>query len=422
MAASSDNSFLGLNGSTESWRLDLFTPDGVTVTFAREEYSIHHGRSKWAEQDPAEWWTPMARGVRRALKDTGVSPGSAVGLSIAGTSYTLGSSDANGTRLRTAIPWMEVHAHTHARLITATSDLTLKYRGYSHASARWIPPKAIRLKSNEPGAHERTAWIANAAKWMDFKPTGERTRSINSTTTRCYCDGLAGGWPPSHCAAIGLPKLTAKIGPRVLNLGAHTGPLSPKAAGDLGLCPGTSVASGRADALVGQSDLELRPAVAGPIPLDHLARQPHPSGRCRSLRHVLEPVPAPWSVPRAPRSDQIGVLWYRKDDTPKVRGATSDWRHGRLRRRAQQTTLDENSRRRLRKGDLRSDKFRTLRVSDDAAKAAVRKHHVIVLRADATEQFRFYFHVLSRLINCNAPFNAPHCCVRTRILRNGADA
>jgi FGGY-family pentulose kinase len=255
MTATSDSYVLGLDGGTEGMRVGLFTLDGVPVTFARQGYSTTHPRSGWAEQNPAEWWSAIVTGVRQVLADSGVSPDAILGLSVAGTSYTLVSSDANGVPLRPAILWMDVRAHAETQTIATSGDPALKYSGFRHASAEWMPSKALWLKRNEPDTFDRTAWICDAAEWMGFKLTGEKTTSINSAAIRCYYDRLAGGWPLSLYDAIGLPDLAAKMAPRVLDMGEPIGPLSAAAASELGLNPGTLVAQGGADAFVGQIGL-----------------------------------------------------------------------------------------------------------------------------------------------------------------------
>lgn len=246
---------IGLDSGTEGVRVGLFTLDGRPVLFAREGYPTTHPRSGWAEQNPADWWSAIVAGVRSVLAESAVSPAAIAGLSVAGTSYTLVCSDANGTPLRPAILWMDVRAHAETRIIAASGDPALRYSGFRHASAEWMPSKALWLKRNEPETYDKTDWIADSAEWMAFKLTGERATSVNSAAIRCYYDRLNGGWPHSLYEAIGLPDLAGKMAQRVLNMGDFLGPLSDAAARELGLNPGTPVAQGGADAFVGMIGL-----------------------------------------------------------------------------------------------------------------------------------------------------------------------
>jgi FGGY-family pentulose kinase len=246
---------LGLDGGTEGMRVGVFAADGRPVIFVREAYESSHPRPGWAEQSPHDWWDCAVRGVRRVLRETGIHPDSIVGLALACTSYTMVCSDSSGEPLRPAMMWMDVRARQEAQDVASTGDKCLRYTGYSHASAEWMPSKALWLKRHEPATYRNSEWISDYVEWMGFRLTGERAASVNSGAIRCYYDRLSGGWPQSLFDALDIGDLTGKLASRVLDMGEVVGQLDTAAAGELGLRPGTPVAQGGADAFVGMIGL-----------------------------------------------------------------------------------------------------------------------------------------------------------------------
>lgn len=246
---------LGLDGGTEGMRVGLFDALGRPVIFVREPYESTHARPGWAEQSPQDWWDCAVRGIRRVLQETRVDPASIAGMALACTSYTMVCSDRVGVPLRPAMMWMDVRARQEAEDIAATGDESLRYTGYTHASAEWMPSKALWLKRHEPAIYSASAWISDYVEWMGFRLTGERAASVNSSAIRCYYDRLRGGWPESLFNAIGASDLTGKLASRVLNLGEVVGHLTRSAALEMGLRVGMPVAQGGADAFVGMIGL-----------------------------------------------------------------------------------------------------------------------------------------------------------------------
>ncbi|MFF1252601.1 ribulokinase [Pseudarthrobacter sp. NPDC058329] len=246
---------LGLDGGTEGMRVGLFDALGQPVMFVREAYESSHARPGWAEQSPQDWWDCAVRGVRRILHEARIDPAAIAGMALACTSYTLVCSDEAGRPLRPAMMWMDVRARQEAEDIAATGDESLRYTGYTHASAEWMPSKALWLKRHEPVTYSASAWISDYVEWMGFRLTGERAASVNSSAIRCYYDRLRGGWPESLFEAVGASDLVGKLASRVLDMGEVVGHLTRAAGQEMGLRVGMPVAQGGADAFVGMIGL-----------------------------------------------------------------------------------------------------------------------------------------------------------------------
>lgn len=241
---------LGVDGGTEGLRAGVFTATGTPVALARQPYPSHHARHGWAEQDPDDWWRALLLCVRQVLADPAVDPRRVVGIATAATCYTMVCVGADGRTLRPALMWMDSRAAAEAEEIAATGSPALRRSGGRHASAEWMPAKALWLRRHEPATYAATAWFADYAEWIAFRLTGEQATSVDSAAIRCYYDRLAGGWPVDLWDAVGLGDLREKVAQRVLLMGEVVGGLSAAAATALGLPAGIPVAEGGADAFV----------------------------------------------------------------------------------------------------------------------------------------------------------------------------
>ena len=319
---------LGLDGGTGGMRVGVFTPDGTPVIFVREGYETRYPRSGWAEQDPQDWWDAAVRGIRRAVTESGIDPSSVAGLALGTTSCSLVCVDSDGRPLRPAIIWMDVRSSAEAAAVRDSADPALRYSGGTHASAEWLPCKALWVKRNEPDTWARTAWVAEYVDWMGFKLTQERAASLNTAAIRAYHDRLHGGWATSLYEAIGLDDLAERLPTLVVAMGDVLGTLSATAASELGLPEGLLVAEGGADAFVGQIGLGVTEpgSVALITGSSHLQllqvdTPTYSPGLFGSYTDAV--IPGQFTVEGGQSSTGSIVDWLRKICTPATGGAGS---------------------------------------------------------------------------------------------------
>ena len=248
---------LGIDFGTESVRVGIFDREGTPVVFAGEAYALEHPRPGWAEQDPDEWWSCLVKATRKALDEGEVAPEEIVGLSVDATTCTVVALDRQDRILRPAIMWMDVRAVDQARRVAETRDPALKYSGYTHVSAEWMPPKALWLKENEPENYENAGRICECLDWITHRLTGEWTASLNTASFRWYYDRNEGGLPESLYSSLGLDDLLEKFPQKVLEMGEVVGGLREQAAEELGLQADIPVAEGGGDAFVALIGLDV---------------------------------------------------------------------------------------------------------------------------------------------------------------------
>eukprot|EP00959_Pyramimonas_sp_CCMP1952_P139685 2923306-Pyramimonas_sp.AAC.3 len=101
---------LGVDGGTESIRCGVFTLSGEPVGFASTPYKTHFPKAGWAEQNPEDWWSGIGCSVQKALKETGVSPESIIGLGLDTTCCTVVALDEKGDPLMPCLLWMDMRS------------------------------------------------------------------------------------------------------------------------------------------------------------------------------------------------------------------------------------------------------------------------------------------------------------------------
>ncbi len=243
--------FMGIDGGTEGVRVGVFDQEGTPVGFSSHTYALRHPHPGWAEQDPNEWWSSLVTAVREVMSENNIAPEAIAGISLDATTCTVVAVDEHNKILRPAILWMDVRAASQARRIAETGDIALKYNGFAKVSAEWMPCKALWLKENEPEVYAAAQHICEYVDWLTYRLTSEWTASVNIASLRWYYDRDNGGFPRSFYRDVGLEDLLDKFPQKVLEMGTVVGGLTQQVAEELGLLPGTPVAEGGGDAMVG---------------------------------------------------------------------------------------------------------------------------------------------------------------------------
>lgn len=246
---------IGLDGGTEGLRVGIFNAAGEPLVFVRIAYNTDFVRPGWAEQNPEDWWNAAVVGIRRAMAQIGAQGSDIASITVGATSCTLVCLDESGVPLRPAIIWMDVRADQEAREIAASGSPSLQLSGARHASAEWLPSKALWLARNQPQVYERTAWLAEYTDFLTWRLSGERVASQNNAAIRAYYDLENGGWARELYGSLGLDDLIEKLPETVLPMGTRVGKLAAAAQEELDLPATVSVVIGGADAFVAQVGL-----------------------------------------------------------------------------------------------------------------------------------------------------------------------
>ena len=144
-----------------------------------------------------------------------------------------------------------------------TGDPALKINsgGEGPLSAEWMTPKALWIHDEEPDVWENAKHICEYQDFLNYRLTGRMVASACNAATRWHWNGetcVLGpteGRPISLYEKLGIPELAEKLPHECLSMGSVIGPLTDKAASDLGLPLGLPVVQGGPDAFVGMVGL-----------------------------------------------------------------------------------------------------------------------------------------------------------------------
>jgi len=216
---------LALDLGTGDLKAGLVGLDGRVLAAAQATYPIDQDPGR-AEQDPEAWWAATVDAVsalRAAAPDAAV-----VAVCADGQGPTCVAVDEAGRPTRPAITWLDRRAVAEREELAASTG---------HAG--WllgILPTALWVERREPDIAARTVHYLAAWDWLAMRLCGVAAQSVG-----------AGQLVPDPTVVATAGLVPDRIPPPV-SAGTVLGGLTPRAAEDLGLDPGTPVVAGLNDA------------------------------------------------------------------------------------------------------------------------------------------------------------------------------
>lgn len=260
---------VGVDVGTGSARAGVFTPGGKLL--GRHAFPIVMRRedANFAEHDSTQIWQAVCEAVRGAMTRADAAPADIAGIAFDATcSLVVRDPAGQPVSVTTAgedrwdtIVWMDHRALAEAEECTATGHEVLDYIG-GVMSPEMEVPKLMWLKRHLPQSWARAGMIFDLADFLSFMATGSLARSQCTLATKwTYLAHQDAAWKHDFLAQVGLEDLFERAAlPDVAKpVGADLGPLTEKAAADLGLTTRCRVGAGVVDAYAGAL------AVLGPL-------------------------------------------------------------------------------------------------------------------------------------------------------------
>ncbi|WP_332681084.1 FGGY-family carbohydrate kinase [Bosea sp. (in: a-proteobacteria)] len=255
--------FIGIDVGTGSARAGIFDRRGAMIATARRDIALYQDGPDLAEQSSADIWRAVCASVREALAAARLRPEAISGIGFDATCslVALGSGGAplpvgaHGDSDRNIIVWMDHRAIEQARRINRTEHPVLAYVG-GRISPEMETPKLLWLKENLPETYGAAWQFFDLTDFLTWRASGSLARSACTVTCKWTYLAHEKRWDAGYFSLIGLGDLAdedfARIGTEVVPPGSRlSGGLTAEAAAELGLRPGTAVASGLIDAHAG---------------------------------------------------------------------------------------------------------------------------------------------------------------------------
>ena len=228
------------------------------VTSAECGYNLYILENGGAEQDADEWWSAMAQTTRKVLKTAELAPADIAGISFCSQMQGLVLVDENGVPVHRPMSYMDQRAEEEIRkgiangIQIAGANIfklipSLRITGAVSSSVKDPIWKYKWIEAHEPEN------LARARHWLDIKEyiiarcTGRFVMTEDSAWSTLLYDCRKGreGWSEKLCSMFGIRM---DLLPEVIKSTDRVGPLTEKAAEDLGLIEGIPVFGGGGDA------------------------------------------------------------------------------------------------------------------------------------------------------------------------------
>jgi xylulokinase len=235
---------LGIDIGTTNIKAVLTTPDGQVLAQAHTGYPIYRPRPNYVEQDPEDWWQGAITVTREVMKMTTAVPEQIVGIGVSGQGCAVTLIDDDGKVVRPAIIWMDSRAEAQCAALrqTCAADI-LQYNGKQPAPYN-ADPVLMWLQQHEPESIAAAQCSLTTTGYINYRLTGEPVENISDASILFAFDLAKDTWSDKLIDAFGLPR---KLYPRVAPSHEIIGGITPLAARELGLRPGTPVIAGGED-------------------------------------------------------------------------------------------------------------------------------------------------------------------------------
>ncbi|XP_053485738.1 FGGY carbohydrate kinase domain-containing protein isoform X1 [Ictalurus furcatus] len=253
--------YVGVDAGSGSVRAALVSRDGRVTATAEEPVHIWQPQADHYEQSSDDIWRKCCSTVKKVTEGIakervrGIGFDATCSLVVLDQNFQPVAVNKDGVKERNVVMWMDHRATGQASRITATSHRVLSAVG-GVMSPEMQPPKLLWLKENlRERCWKEAAHFFDLPDFLSWKATGSLVRSLCTVVCKWTYSPLD-GWDDSFWAAVGLQDLIennhSKMGERTCCPGSPLGGgLTPEAAAELGLEPGTAVGASLIDAHAG---------------------------------------------------------------------------------------------------------------------------------------------------------------------------
>lgn len=229
----------------------LTDSSGRIVHSAYEPYGLDYPRPGWAEQDPDQIWRACALTTRQVIEQAGIDPGEILGVGISAQMFNLLPVDEACRPVTPLLSWLDVRSIRQAdRLWEGDMPRMLFDQTGNIPTAKDIIPKILWLKEERPSLWSKTYKLLDCKEYILFKMTGNIATDWHGASVYFLFDPHRRVWSAEACSRLGIP---IEMLPDAYPCTDVIGEVTPEAAEQTGLAPGTPVVACAGDVAVAQT-------------------------------------------------------------------------------------------------------------------------------------------------------------------------
>ncbi len=238
---------IGVDLGTTGCKADAFSLSGELLGHGTTSCTVQRPFPNWVEQDCSQFWDSAVGAIRQAVGK--IDPAAIIGLACCGHTPSLVLLDGAGEPVRPAIIWQDSRAAAEAMALEKqiTPDQWKDWLGLDLPRNASYPPARLRwLRVHEPEILRKTRYLLQPKDYLNYRLTGILASDYWGSKGLAH---LSTGEPIQAYRKI--LDIDPGLAPPCRHPHHLLGPLTPEAAGTLGLAPGVPVAVGWTDALSG---------------------------------------------------------------------------------------------------------------------------------------------------------------------------
>ncbi len=238
-----------VDNGTSSTKTVLWTEEGAPLAESERASSLHRPQPPWAEMDANVWWDAVCDTVREVLTRAGAAPRDVACLAVDGIGWTLLPVDRECNPLSPALIWLDRRAEDEAARLRSLPQAGALIGLAAHPlESAYITPKLLWLKAHQPHIFDAAHRFLTASGFIVARLTEEFTCDYTQAYGYHFFDLRRERWNPAAAELLGVPL--EKM-PALHHCAEIAGEITPRAAAQTGLAPGTPVIVGCLDAAAG---------------------------------------------------------------------------------------------------------------------------------------------------------------------------
>ena len=235
--------FIGVDLGTSACKFLLMDEKGAILNVVSEDYDVEFPHPGWSQQNPADWWAAVRRGIPALL--AGHDASKVAGIGCGGQMHGLVALDADDEVIRPAILWNDGRTVEQVRYLNEEVGVEklLEWTG-NIAYAGFTAPKILWMRDEEPENYARIAHVMLPKDYVNHLLTGVYATDVSDASGMLLLDVATRAWSAPMLELCGL---TAEQLPAVHESYEAIGTLLPEVAAELGLPGGVVVCAGAGD-------------------------------------------------------------------------------------------------------------------------------------------------------------------------------